>query len=142
MTRPATLCEAAERIVHGQQRDKALAEFLDSFYVETSTAARLAMLQTEPPFTGDARTDALFGAVGEYLAKQFRLGHVPHWVADKRRVLDEPWFTAGSDSDAMREYLTVSTPAEFLHRNIFTEPMPLRRARDPRGRTGGAADNG
>jgi hypothetical protein len=32
-------------------------------------------------------------------------------------------------SDAMREYLTFSSPAEFASRNIFTEERPLRRAR-------------
>ena len=139
MTRPATLREAAERIIAGVERGAAIAEFLDTFYVESSAAARLAMLQSEPPFTGDARTDALFGAVGQYLAKQFKLDHVPHWVADKRWVLAEPWFTTDSDSDAMREYLSVASPAEFRHYNIFTEPMPLRRARDPRGHYGDGA---
>jgi hypothetical protein len=31
--------------------------------------------------------------------------------------------------DAMREYLTFASPAEFRSRNIFTEERPLRRAR-------------
>ncbi len=131
MTRPATLCEAAERIARGGACDVAVAEFLDTFYAEPSADLRLAMLMAEPPFTGDARQDALFGAIGEYLAKQYRLPRVPPWVGDARRVLAEPWFTTTMDSDAMREYLTVSSPAEFAHRNIFTESQPLRRARRP-----------
>ncbi|MCK1514523.1 hypothetical protein IVB22_18500 [Bradyrhizobium sp. 190] len=45
--------------------------------------------------------------------------------------LDRPWFTAADPSDAMREYLTFSSPAEFASRNIFTEERPLRRARGP-----------
>jgi hypothetical protein len=34
-------------------------------------------------------------------------------------------------TDAMREYLTFASPAEFASRNIFTEGRPLRRARGP-----------
>jgi hypothetical protein len=129
MTRPVTLSEAAERIAQGAPRDVALAEFLDSFYIEASAEARLTMLAGEPPLSGDARLDALLGAIGEYLAKQHRLARVPPWVGDPRRVLVEPWFTGADDSDGMREYLAVSSPAEFIHHNIFTEPTPLRRAR-------------
>ena len=71
------------------------------------------------------------GAIAEYLAKQRRLGRVPHWVCDPARRLDKPWFTVTSPSDSMREYLTYSSPAEFASRNIFTEERPFRRARGP-----------
>jgi hypothetical protein len=81
--------------------------------------------------TGDARLDALVGAIAEYSAEQRRLGRVPGWVSDPARRLTSPWFTAASPSDAMREYLTFSTPREFALRNIFTEERPLRRARGP-----------
>ncbi len=138
MSRPATLRHSAERIAAGTAREVAISEFLDGFYGATSPQARLAMLDDEPPFTGDARTDAPFGAICEYLAKQFTLPHVPHWVGDARRVLAEPWFTTSSDSAAMCEYLAVVNPGEFRHHTIFTEAMPLRRARDPR--RGGAND--
>lgn len=131
MTRPATLSEAAERIAGGVPREIAVAEFLDTFYLAQSPGARFATLAAEPAISGDPQLDALLGAIGEYLAKQFKLPRVPAWVGDKRRVLAEPWFTTSSDSDAMREYLSVSSPAEFIHHNIFTEPMPLRRARRP-----------
>ena len=65
------------------------------------------------------------------LAKQRRLGRVPARVCNPARRLAEPWFTASSSSDAMREYLTFASPAEFASRNIFTEERPLRRARGP-----------
>ncbi|WP_409191339.1 hypothetical protein [Bradyrhizobium sp. RDM4] len=81
--------------------------------------------------TRNDRLDALVGAIAEYLAKQRRLGQVPAWVCDPARRLAEPWFTASSPSDAMREYLTYASPAEFASRNIFTEERPLRRARGP-----------
>ena len=129
MTRPATLFETAERIAAGIDPGAALAEFVDTFYAATTIEARAAMLHDEPPPTGQARQDALLGAAAEYLARQHSLPSVPPWVSDPARCLAEPWFTTGADSDAMREYLSVSSPAEFIHHNIFTEPRPLRRAR-------------
>jgi hypothetical protein len=93
---------------------------------------RYASIEREPKLTGDERLDALAGAIAEYLAKQRRLGRVPHWVCDPARRLKSPWFTVSSPSDAMREYLTFSSPGEFASRNIFTEERPLRRARGPR----------
>ncbi len=130
MTRPSTLAEAARRIVGGTSPAIAIPEFVDAFNYAASARERLNMLMDEPPFTGDARHDALFGAIGEYLAKQNRLGHVPAWVSGPGRILDEPWFTTSLDSPAMREYLVHSSPAEFIHHQIFTEAMPLRRASD------------
>ena len=44
------------------------------------------------------------------------------------RTLDEPWHTTSSRAPAMIEYLTFASPAEFRHRNIFTEERLLRRA--------------
>jgi hypothetical protein len=37
-------------------------------------------------------------------------------------------------TDGMREYLTFASPAEFASRNVFTEELPLRRARNDPGR--------
>ena len=133
MTRPATLCDAAERIARGAPRDATLAEFLDAFYLAPTAGARLAMLADEPAPSGDAQLDALLAAIAEYLAKQHRIGHVPAWVAGPERVLAEPWFTTPVDSDALREYLALTSPAEFIHHNIFTAPAPLRRARQREG---------
>jgi len=132
MTRPATLSQVAERVLAGAPYDAPLAEFVDAFLAAPTPEARLAMLMEEPPLTahatGDGRVDALLGAVGEYLSKQFRLSCVPPWVGAKVRVLDEPWWTTTSDAPGMREYLSWGSPAEFIHHNIFTDPTPLRRA--------------
>ena len=129
--RPNTLAEAVERIQAGSARDVVLAEFVDSFDLAKTDQDRYASIEGEPKLTGDSRLDALVGAIAEYLAKQRRLGRVPHWVCDPVRRLDQPWFTATNPTDAMREYLTFSSPAEFASRNIFTEERPLRRARGP-----------
>jgi hypothetical protein len=127
--RPATLAQAYERISAGAPRDKTLAEFLDTFYLAPTPQQRLAALCDEPVMTGDARLDALAGAVAEYLARQYGLSCVPDWAFEPGRYLDRPWHTSPFADDAMREYLTFASPAEFRSRNIFTEERPLRRAR-------------
>jgi hypothetical protein len=129
--RPNTLADAVEEIQAGSRRDEVLAEFVDTFDGAGTDLDRFASIEREPQLTGDERLDALVGAVAEYLAKQRRLGRVPRWVSDPARRLTSPWFTTASPSDAMREYLTFASPAEFASRNIFTEERPLRRARGP-----------
>jgi hypothetical protein len=127
--RPKTLAEAVDRIRAGAPQDATLAEFLDTFDLAATSGAQYVTIQDEPALTRNDRLDALVGAIAEYLAKQRRLGRVPSWVCDPARRLAEPWFTTSSPSDAMREYLTYASPAEFASRNIFTEERPLRRAR-------------
>ena len=127
--RPNTLADAVESIQSGLPRDVVLAEFVDMFDLAKTDQDRYASIECEPRLTGDAKLDALVGAMAEYLAKQRRLGRVPPWISGPARRLQRPWFTADAPSDAMREYLTFSSPAEFASRNIFTEERPLRRAR-------------
>jgi hypothetical protein len=122
-----------ERIEAGSPQDIVLAEFVDTFDLARTGDEKFASIEQEPKLTGDARLDALVGAMAEYLAKQRRLGRVPPWVCDPARRLNEPWFTTASPSPAMREYLTFSSPGEFSSRNIFTEERPLRRARAQQG---------
>jgi len=128
---PNTLADAVEGIKAGSARDVVVAEFVDAFDLASTDRDRYALIEREPKLTGDVRLDALVGAIAEYLAKQRRLDRVPRWVAEPARRLTTPWFTTTSPSDAMREYLTFSSPAEFASRNIFTEERPLRRARGP-----------
>jgi hypothetical protein len=132
--RPNTLAEAVERVRSGAARDAMLAEFVDSFDLAPTPNARYACLAEEPVVGDDPQLDALVGAMAEYLAKQHRLGRVPEWTSGPRRRLAQPWFTVASPTDAMREYLTFASPAEFASRNIFTEERPLRRARSPLAR--------
>ena len=127
--RPNTLADAVESIQAGLAQDVVLAEFVDTFDLAKTNEDRYASIEREPKLTGDVRLDALVGAMAEYLAKQRRLGRVPHWVCDPARRLDQPWFTVVNPTDAMREFLSFSSPAEFASRNIFTEERPLRRAR-------------
>ena len=130
--RPNTLAEAVDAICAGSPEDIVLAEFVDAFDLAKTDQDRYAAIEREPRLTGNDRVDALVGAMAEYLAKQRRLGRVPAWAGDPARRLASPWFTTTSPTDAMREYLTFASPAEFASRNIFTEERPLRRARGPR----------
>jgi hypothetical protein len=126
--RPATLAEAYERIT-AAETDMVLAEFLDTFYLAETPERRLETLRDEPALTGDSRLDALAGAIAEYLARQYQLPSIPVWAFEPVRYLDRAWHTTPFDSNAMREYMTYASPAEFRSRNIFTEERPLRRAR-------------
>ena len=126
--RPNTLAEATTRIEQGEPLEKALSEFLDTFYTAPDTASRIEMLREEPVSIG-TRPDALIGAVAEYLSHEYALPRVPAWAFGPSRYLDRAWHTTPFADAAMREYLTFSSPAEFASRNIFTEERPLRRAR-------------
>ena len=132
--RPNTLARAVEQIHLGAAQDATLAEFIDSFDLAATPDDRYACIADEPAMGENPKLDALVGAMAEYLAKQHRLGRVPPWTSGPRRRLDQPWFTTASPTDAMREYLTFASPAEFASRNIFTEERPLRRARSPLAR--------
>jgi hypothetical protein len=127
--RPNTLAETIERIAAGEPQDKALPEFLDTFYLAPDDETRLAILVDAPRITGDDHLDAFTGGVAEYLARQYQLPRIPDWVFDPQRFLDHAWHVSQFDDDGMREYLTFASPAEFRSRNIFTEERPLRRAR-------------
>jgi hypothetical protein len=136
--RPNTLAEATTRIEQGEPLEKALSEFLDTFYTAPDTASRIEMLCEQPVSIG-VRQDALVGAVAEYLSHEYALPSVPAWAFGPSRYLDRAWHTTSFEDAAMREYLTFSSPAEFASRNIFTEERPLRRARGPLNRAGRAS---
>jgi hypothetical protein len=84
--RPATLAEALERVTAGQPLEKALPEFLDTFYLAPSTEAPMKSIADEPPLTGDARLDALASAVADYLAGLYRLPEVSRWAFGPKRA--------------------------------------------------------
>jgi hypothetical protein len=127
--RPATLAKAIERVIAGEPQEFALPEFLDAFYLSPTPEAQFATLIDRPRPSGDVRLDAFAAAVAEYLARQYALPGIPDWAFEPSRYLDRAWHVTPFADDAMREYLTFASPAEFRSRNIFTEERPLRRAR-------------
>ena len=131
---PTTLAEAVRLYrEYGGGQDGTfsvlLDEFLDAFYTETEPSRRQAMIDEEPPWTGDERHDAYIGAVGEHLARRWRL-RIPAWSDSPRREVAEPWFV-GMMGKGLSGLLLVESPIAFRRRRIFTEAEPLRRARMP-----------
>ena len=130
--RPVTVAEACRRARDGQPFDRAMGDFLQSFYAEASPAARGAMLADEPAPFGDARYDALIGGVAEYLFKRWCPDAPPRWIGARSRYLPRPWFPNAPDDPGLREYLTFVSPGEFKSRNVMVDEEPLRRANTPR----------
>ncbi|EKV27001.1 hypothetical protein C882_1930 [Caenispirillum salinarum AK4] len=135
MTRPTTLSETYDRIAQGEPREGLFAGFLDTFYGTDDLDRQAAMLADEPALLEDARLNALAGGMAEYLSKQVIRRAPPRWASGPARRLAEPWFTVENAGPGMKEWLVFSSPAEFLHRNIFTESQPFRRASQARPRS-------
>lgn len=129
--RPNTLAEACRRAHAGVPWDKAIGEFLQSYYLTPSIEARAAMLAERPPAFDDPRFDALVGGIAEYLFKRWAPDHPPPWVGDRDRYLDRPFFPIGDGNPALMEYLSFASPAEFKSRNVMVDEDPLRRATRP-----------
>jgi hypothetical protein len=78
MKRSDTLAEVARELkADPAAQHIAIAGFLDNFY--TQPQRRQAMLDPEPELTEDAVTDATLGAMGEHLARRWRLP-IPKWT--------------------------------------------------------------
>jgi len=120
--RPGTLAETIAP-VDGLVRTR-LVGFLDAFYLDPDVASQRARVEAEPARTGDARTDAYLGAVGEHLCNRWMLGDPPLWVDDPCRFLHSSWFMG---SERMKAFMLRESPSAFRRRMIFTEAEPLRR---------------
>lgn len=106
-------------------------EFLDDFYLAHPDKARQqAKLEPVPESTDDPFIDAWIGAVGEHLARRWKLD-IPAWV--RRPVhnrLRLPRFVP--DCRELKAMLLVTSPPAFRSRLLFTIAEPLQRARFPR----------
>ncbi len=130
-TRPGTLAELVNRAASGEQSlTVALHEFLDEFYLDPDVESRARRIEDEPPLLGSAQSDAFIGAVGEHLARRWKLGHPPQWTDRKARFLTKPWFPPGTDHE--KPFLLAESPLAFRRRMLFVSAEPLRRARMPR----------
>ncbi|MDF0498253.1 hypothetical protein [Bradyrhizobium yuanmingense] len=129
LTRPGTLAQVLRLVRSGEKFRFCMAGFLDEFYGDTSNGSRAARIAEDPGLTGDPKTDALLGAIGEHLASRWNLGAAPHWTQQPERFLDKPWFMG---HERMKGFLLAESPLSFRRRFIFTEAEPLRRASMPR----------
>jgi hypothetical protein len=130
LARPGTLAEVLRLV-----RDESaafricLVGFLDEFYLDRDPANRYDRIIDDPGLTGNARRDALMGAIGEHLCSRWQIGPPPPWTDDPARFLSRPWFMG---PERMKGFFLVESPAAFRRRFIFTEAEPLRRIRMPR----------
>lgn len=127
--RAGTLAQVLLLVGSGEKFRFCLAGFLDEFYGDASARSRAVRIAEDPGLTGDARTDALLGAIGEHLVLRWNLGPVPDWTRQRQRFLDRPWFMG---HERMKGFLLAESPLAFRRRFIFTEAEPLRRASMPR----------
>ena len=128
MQRPDTLVEVARAAtIDADAFQSALAGFLDDFYMNVDR--RQAMIDVEPPFTSVGIYDAYLGAVGEHLARRWRLD-IPAWTRSEKRQLHQPRFL--TKIEAFKPLLLAQSPLAFRKRMIFVEAEPLKRARMPK----------
>jgi hypothetical protein len=110
------------RAAEDGERRRLFLEFLEEYRWEPSPD-RVALVEPEPPSTGDERWDVLLAAVAEHLATQDDVD-APAWT--EGRSLQTWWFpddTAYGRTDAF-----VRAPAAFRRRGVFIAEHDLARA--------------
>ena len=117
----ASLAELAQTIeedlAHGHEQDalRLLFGFADDFR-GSSRPGRIALLQDDPPGTGDARFDAALAGVAEFFASEGALS-APVWVNEPDRFVEPWWFVA--TLPAFHAYTLANTPAVFARHGVF-----------------------
>lgn len=129
LIRPGTLVQVLQLVRSGERLRFCMAGFLDDFYGDIEEGSRLRRIADDPGLTEDARMNAFIGAVGEHLARRWRVGDPPSWTTRPERFLDRPWFMC---HERMKGFALAESPLAFRRRFIFTEAEPLRRATMPR----------
>jgi hypothetical protein len=103
-----------------EARDQASALRLAFRFVEIFERApsdeRPGLVAERPLSTGDARFDALLGAVAEYVCACIQLVP-PSWVDDESRFLMEWWFV--SEISSLHADAIAHSPISFARRGIF-----------------------
>jgi hypothetical protein len=103
-----------------------LVQMLDDYtsvVCHDGVAVAAAMWRDVPPPTGDARVDAGFAAMAEYLARRDGWT-VPAWACDTRREAI-PWFV--TDLTGLHPRPLVESPLPFRRRGVFITRGALER---------------
>lgn len=119
----ADLAEALRRAENDLDRRLLTLEFLQEFEAEP-TEAQPSLLVGRPASTGDARWDALVGALAEHLAFHHDLAY-PGWPEEPDRFLDRWWFPVNTPST--RADAVAHAPAAFARRGVFVARQDLAR---------------
>jgi hypothetical protein len=97
-------------------RWRLVAEFLEDYRWE-QLESRMALLEDEPPGTGDERWDVFLAALAEHLAARDGRGG-PTWA--ESRSLGQLWFPF--NTRAARIDALVHAPAAFRRRGVYVAP--------------------
>lgn len=101
-----------------------LLEFLEEYDHEPTNDHPL-LVDAEPAGTGDARWDALFAGIAEWLAARDRFP-APPWVGRPERTLSKPWSPHGLAS--LRRLAADNAPPEIRRHGVLIDPYDLARA--------------
>lgn len=96
----------AERLLFG---------FADDFRGSTRPG-RIALIQEEPPPTGDARFDAALAGIAELFAGEGEIP-APSWVDGPMRFVEPWWYLASRP--AFHAYTMANTPAVLARHGVF-----------------------
>jgi transcriptional regulator with XRE-family HTH domain len=116
-----SLRELAEQIrgdvERGADRDalRLIFGFADDFRA-SSRAGKLALVEQEPPPTGDVRFDAALAGVAEHFAREAGIA-APAWVQKPGRCVEPWWFV--SSRPELDAYTLAHTPAVFARHGVF-----------------------
>jgi transcriptional regulator with XRE-family HTH domain len=107
----------AEDLGDGRERDatRLLFGFADDFR-GSSRAGQIALVQAEPPSTGDARFDAALAGIAELFAGESAIA-APLWVEGPTRFVEPWWFLASRR--AFDAYTLAHTPAALARHGVF-----------------------
>ena len=117
----ASLAELAatigEDLEHGHEQGalRLLFGFADDFR-GSSRPGRIALIEDEPPDTGDPRFDAALAGVAEFFASEGAIS-APAWVNGPGRFVEPWWFVASLP--AFHAYTLAHTPAVFARHGVF-----------------------
>ncbi len=119
----STLADAGARIAAGEDPLVASREFLDQV-PRLSALEILAAIAERPLPTGDARGEALLGALAEHLATRLDT-RAPFWTLEPERFLDRLWFV--SRESGFRAVALAQTPVALKRRGVLWPARSLAR---------------
>jgi hypothetical protein len=119
---PLTVADLGKLMSGADQsgRWRLVAEFLEDYRHE-ATGTRLALLEDEPPGTGDVRWDVFLAGLAEHLA-EIDGRAAPPWADE--RSLEQLWFPF--NTRAARVDALARAPAAFRRRGVYVAPEELK----------------
>lgn len=120
---PQTLSMTAQRIRDESDFEIPRRDFLDEWTL-SKTEGKFALVQEQPPQTGDLRYDAYLAALAEHLCRREGIP-CPDWMDKPGYVLDRAWFLTSVPDLYPRA--VVHSPVAFRRRLIFVDDTEFDR---------------